>query len=517
MNALMCLVRKLVLSVISITLLVGCGTKGSTTYERVLMVGDSIVDSLTLHRAISAVCDADTDTTAADDAVRRFYRENHELCWLNDLGTLTDQVDSLLAYLERAGETGMPSSLFFIDDIKADRLLLDSLDFSTCDMHSLVSRLDYRLTKAFVRYSAWQRYGIVNPYRIFNRLDHPKYDESQTDYLTLYDIPTEVLDSDGLRHLARLAGTDSVAVFLEDAEPSTPLYRLLKSRLATAVGEERLRILINMERCRWRHPSGPEDDGKYVVVNIPSYELIAVCPDSLLEMRIVCGSSDTKTPLLHSEIKRMDVNPRWHVPYNVVKHEMADHAGDSAYFARNRYHIINRDTDQPQNPSLVTSDMLKSGRFRVYQEGGRGNALGRIIFRFDNPHSIFLHDTSSPGAFDRLDRRISHGCIRVQKPYKLAEFIMGDMKGEREEYLGKLRYSMEYNASLEAVGNTAADDDGKPSGPDPEMLVHSLKVNPRIPIFITYFTLFQSPVDSTLHTYPDVYGYDEALKSHVFF
>lgn len=499
--------------------LTSCMDGAVLTSENVFMVGDSVVDSLRLCLAIDAVCEADTDTTAADEAVRRYYSESHRLSWLTADG-LSEQADCLIAYVEKAGETGMPASLFFVDELKADRERLDSLDFSDCDMHTLISRLDYRLTKAFVRYSAWQHYGLVNPYRILNRLDHPKYDTLKLSYLTLFDDPTEVLDSDGLRHLARLAGTDSVADVLADAEPTSLLYRLLKNRLATAEGAERRRVLVNMERCRWRHPSVPDDETKYVVVNLPSYELTAVCPDSILRMRIVCGSPETKTPLLSGLVKRMDVNPRWHVPYNVMKYELSSHAGDSAYFARNRYHITSKDTDIPLNPTDVTAEMLRSGKLRVYQEGGNGNSLGRIIFRFDNKHSIYLHDTSSPSAFGRQDRRLSHGCIRVQHPYKLAEFLMGDMKGERDLWLARLRYSMEYPGRLELPASkestSKTGDVDEPEGPDPEMLVHSLKVSPKIPIHITYFTLFHLP-DSTLHSYPDVYGYDEALVSHVCF
>lgn len=64
--------------------------------------------------------------------------------------------------------------------------------------------------------------------------------------------------------------------------------------------------------------------------------------------------------------------------------------------------------------SDVTKEMLLSNDYRVIQEGGSGNSLGRVIFRFNNNFSVFLHDTSSPNVFTRTDRRASHGCIRVE-------------------------------------------------------------------------------------------------------
>ena len=78
------------------------------------------------------------------------------------------------------------------------------------------------------------------------------------------------------------------------------------------------------------------------------------------------------------------------------------------------------------NVEKVTTSMLLGGDYRVIQEGGEGNSLGRIIFRFPNSFSVYLHDTSSKEVFDRYDRGISHGCVRVEQPFNLAKFILGD-------------------------------------------------------------------------------------------
>lgn len=476
------------------SILSGCGL-GASSGERVLMVGDSIIDSLRLCQTIDSIVAADRDTTGADRAVRHLYDERHELCWLT-LDGLIPQVDTLMAYISKAGETGMRRDLFYHDEIVSDRRLLDSLDFSTTDMYTVITRLDYNLTKAFVRYSAWQRYGLTNPYRIFNRLDYNPHDTLKTgDFRTLYDIQTEIIGKRGYRHLADIAGTDSVMTILAEAEPVSATYKALKVRLPQANGAERRRILVNMERCRWRHPSIHEHHDHYVMVNIPSYELTAVCPDSTLRMRIVCGSKDTKTPLLHSHLTRMDINPRWIMPRSVIKHEISHHAGDSAYFARHRYHIVDPKTGNHYNPRRVTAEMLREPGLRVYQEGGKGNALGRVIFRFDNNFSIFLHDTSSKGTFSRDDRRASHGCIRVQKPLELAMFLLTE---KDDRLVEKLRYSMETTADTL----------------DPKLTVHSISIKPQIPLFINYYTLLPSPTGSLL-SYPDVYGYDDILAKYV--
>lgn len=471
------------------------------------MVGDSIVDSLLLCHAIDSVTRTYVDTVAADKWTRRYYRDTHTLLWLTP-GGFSSQADTLMKYLDRVGETGMRKELFFTEEIAADRLRLDSLDFSEVDMYTVISRLDYNLTRAFVRYSAWQHYGLVRPRYVLNHLDYEPHDTTRTAFRPLYDIPTEVIGEKGYRRLIRIAGTDSVATVLRTAEPSSPLYLRLKEKLRTAEGSERTRILVNMERCRWQHPSRPEQFPKYVVVNIPSYELIGVDADTILTMRIVCGSNKTKTPLIHSDIMRMDVNPRWMMPASVIRHEISHHAGDSAYFARHRYHILDRETNEPLSPRHTTRQQFEKCLVRVYQEGGEGNALGRIIFRFDNNFSIFLHDTSTKGTFSNQDRRASHGCIRVSEPFELARFLMADRD---EKTLEKLKYSMEYHGALDVKDDKSTPD---VEGPDPTLLIHGLKVTPAVPLFITYYTLYLLP-DGTLMSYPDVYGYDKAIARRV--
>ena len=129
--------------------------------------------------------------------------------------------------------------------------------------------------------------------------------------------------------------------------------------------------------------------------------------------------------MLQSRIERVDMNPYWNIPYSIVKKEIAPrHAGDEAYFSRNRYHIFNKETGEELPPAAVTSDMLTSGRYRVRQDNGEGNSLGRLIFRFPNNFSIYLHDTNNRQAFKRTNRAISHGCIRIEKPLELAVFLL---------------------------------------------------------------------------------------------
>jgi murein L,D-transpeptidase YcbB/YkuD len=201
----------------------------------------------------------------------------------------------------------------------------------------------------------------------------------------------------------------------------------------------------------------------------------------------------------------MDVNPEWLIPSSIISNDIARHAGNPDYFSRHRYYIVNRNTGKRANTAEVTKAQLLSGQYRVAQEGGAGNSLGRIIFRFPNNFSVFLHDTSSRDVFSRDNRGVSHGCVRVQHPFDLAQFMLG---ADGDDWtLDKLRISM---------GIAPESDQGKEYMADTlkrkqTRLVHSLSVSPRVPLYITYYTVYPDP-SGQLQYYPDVYGYDKAVS-----
>lgn len=451
----------------------------------------------------------DDDTMAADYYARSHYLGDGSLLWMTRDGIDT-QADTLLKYLHTVESIGFDERRFYVRQIENDLRMVRELDFSDSgddDINVAVARLDYNLTKAYLRFAIGQRYGFMNPRKVFNRIDRYEHDSTMTRFRQLYDVPTETFGNKDCARVLRYIHDDSVGVALKECEPRGQLYLRLKSMLASASEANRMKILVNMERCRWRHDSYSYQYRKHVVVNIPSYHLTAVDGDEVLEMKVVCGSQKTKTPLLNSRIMRMDVNPKWNIPTSIIKHEMSRHAGDADYFNRNNYVIRDRSTGERVEPELVTVDDLRKARYRVVQDGGEGNALGRIIFRFNNNLSIYLHDTSSKGTFDRMDRRASHGCIRVEKPFELARFLL-DKKDSKT--LDRLSYSMTVRTKVPETG-----DENMPEYKiDKSRLVHSISVKPQIPLFITYFTMWLTP-DNQVASYADVYGYDDVIAGRI--
>lgn len=470
-----------------------------------------VVDADKIRNAISNLIYTDSDTILSSSRLRRYYSEGGDFVWITRLG-VDERADSLFTYLQQVKQDGFSIEKFHIDEMAADIAKLRSLDADSIgNINKLMARLEYRLSKAYLHYVSTMRYGYVNPYQTFNRLDPMEADNPRAGYHTLYDVPTEVAKADFLPTIFRKATADSIGAFLRSIQPTNPYYYMLRSQLATPglSRGQRMKIMVNMERCRWRVADLPHNHQNYVMVNIPAYMLRAVCADTIVEMKIVCGAMKTKTPIITSKIKRIDVNPQWIIPRSIIKTSVAHHAGNVGYFASHRYFIRHRATGKKVSPSEVSADMLLGGEYAVVQEGGAGNSLGRIIFRFDNNLSIYLHDTSSPSVFERSDRRASHGCVRVERPYLLATSILG--KG-KEKLLARLNYSI--NADVSPLGKKRSElSEAQQAVADTlqrSKLIGSLNVDPRIPVFITYFTLYPS-INGSLVDYPDVYGYDEII------
>lgn len=481
-----------------------------------LRVGSYVVSPSKVHVEMEHLMSADKWTCQADGYVRRYYRNKGPFIWINRIG-VAPRADSLLAYLPKVCLMGFSPGSFRMGAIASDLRRVKNLDFDNHNNQAskVFARLEYNLTRAYLRYVAGQRFGFVSPRAIFNHLEAKDGDSSRTTYKTLFDIRAERPGDKFWQTALRKVRQDSVAEFMAEVEPRNPLYRqllhLLHSPLAHKYG--RHLILVNLERSRWRLPDDPYLHDRYVLVNIPSFHLVANDGDESLSMRMGCGSTKTKTPLIVSKITRMDVNPQWIVPRSIVKSSIARHAGSSSWFASHRYFVRERNTGKVVDASGVTPAMLFGGGYLVVQEGGEGNSLGRIIFRFNNGQSIFLHGTPNPRVFQRTVRDVSHGCVRLERPLALAGFLLG--KG-RSDMLDKVVYSARADVSPLGKDPRALTERQKEvlDTLDRKRLVGRVKVEPDVPVFILYYTLFPNSKGGW-DAYRDVYGYDVPILDRI--
>ena len=506
------------LAVFLLLLVTGCqqagqhDNKGKNTQTFSKGKASVLVDADTIRLLLREMAQNEQPVTYADYRVSDYYqRPLEELLWIDYLGA-DQRSDSLLFYLQQIEGEGFSPRAFYVDDIRRDLQLLRDMNYGkgSDDLNHLVARLEYRLTKACLRYCYGQRFGFVNPHRIFNHLDMEPRDSLHPGvrYRGLFDMNMDLPTQEYAEQLYGMIAHDSIAWHLRDIQPKSAMYHKLKELLANAsTDEQRQRVLCNMERCRWRLHQPIPDEGKRIIVNIPAFHLYAYNADSVLDMRVVCGAISTKTPLLTSEMEWMEVNPKWVIPKSILEKDVAHRAGDSAYFARNHYEIYDRVTNEQIAVGQVTRSMLLSGKYRVAQTSGSHNSLGRIVFRFKNNFSVYLHYTSSPGVFQRDNRAVSHGCVRVQRPFELAQFVLDQPD---EWLLDRISISMDLGARTERGRRYLATHRDE----EDHKLIGYVPVKPHVPLYIIYYTLWPDE-HGTIQTWPDVYGYDHVVLQHL--
>lgn len=453
------------------------------------------IDYHAIRKSLAALSAHDTGKFAADKRTRQYYRDGRPLLWVDYHGA-GREADTLLRYLRETLYAGTDTGIFRLNTIRNDMTKLRQLDFDGGEgINDVIARLEYNLTRAFLRYAATQRFGFVNPGRLLNHLEVKDSGGGKTIYHHLYDIPVQRADDGFYARAFSALAHDSVEAFLEYVQPANPLYIPLTEKLRTAAtGAEREKIICNIERCRWRQSTFPPACGKYVTVNIPAFALYAVDGDSTLPMKVICGSKKAKTPLLTSSIARMDVNPKWIVPPSIAK----GYVHDTAYMRREHMYILDKERGRVDYHEASMDKVARHEQYLI-QEGGAWNSLGRIIFRFPNNFSVYLHDTSSPRLFARRVRAMSHGCVRVEKPLALASFLLG---AEDKKTAERIEYSMTIDPNdPDAAGKDKA---------EATKAIASVSVKPEVPLFINYYTCYPDS-SGELKEYDDIYGYDEAI------
>ncbi len=185
---------------------------------------------------------------------------------------------------------------------------------------------------------------------------------------------------------------------------------------------------LTLERWRWV----PQEFARPpIVVNLPEFRLRAVDAGFHveLEMKVIAGKAYRhQTPVFASDMTYLIFRPYWNVPPKITRAELVpDIKKDSAYLAKNGYEVMDEHggvVEAPVDDRMLA--LLRSGRWWVRQVPGPKNALGAVKFIFPNSHDVYLHGTPAQALFSRSRRDFSHGCIRVEKPFELAEWVLRD-------------------------------------------------------------------------------------------
>lgn len=245
---------------------------------------------------------------------------------------------------------------------------------------------------------------------------------------------------------------------------------------------------LNLERWRWL----PKELGRRrIMVNIAAYELQVVEDEEVvLGMRVVVGRRYRRTPVFSDTVRYLVLNPYWHVPRNIAVQDLLPKVqNDPSYFQRHQIRVVDGwgGDAKEVDPTVVdwAAQTAESFNFRLHQDPGPLNALGRIKFMFPNRYDVYLHDTPSRDLFEESRRDFSSGCIRVEHPLELAEYLLEKNGGWKRPELQR---------TLEA---------------GVERTVHLKR---KIPIHLLYWTAWVDE-DGTINFRPDIHDLDPLLAA----
>jgi murein L,D-transpeptidase YcbB/YkuD len=410
------------------------------------------------------------------EAIVSFYAaRQHRPLWIGREGW-NGAGRAVMGRLERAGEDGLDPAEYpapVIGPGAAQRLPAE------------LAEAELKLSAVAALYARDARGGRLNPARLSSlltpKLELPPADQALAHLAGAVD-PNTALESYNPRHAGYLALRRKLAEYRANRPVTVPMVRrkprieLTTQAIAVLDDAPVVRptgiyanpglesdLLANMERWRWL----PSELGeRYVAVNIPEFRLrLMEGSRAVHETRVITGRPETPSPVFSGLMEYAVVNPSWYVPPSILKKEFLPKlAEDPGYAERQGYQVVRR-----------------GNAISVRQPPGERNALGFIKFMFPNGHAVYLHDTPNRRLFSTTRRAYSHGCIRVENPFTLADFVLGHEWSEPR--LKKL------------IGRGE----------------RTMFLPKKLPVHLTYFTLGVDE-NGELKSFEDIYGHDRRVR-----
>lgn len=445
-----------------------CNTN-ETEVDSVNKVSDTEQDIILLSQISESINGFSFD--ASDTILPNLYKANENLSfWFNEKAQLSDEGINFIQLIENANGYGLNKDHYSLGKI-------DSL-VELCDPKSINSEnaafLDVTLCENYIKFASHLHYGYIKDNKQFtdlktyrdtldfsdilikgNLIDNllsvqPKHQEyhklqkalskfvkntviSDTiitipnfrkDSVKAYEITKTILIKK--QYLDSNANGDDIVAAVKQFQtdngltPDGLIGKYTSQMLEYSTTNIYFQAAITLEKWRWIENWGEN----YFFANIPEFTFKVYDGDTLvINNRTVVGTYSNQTPEIDSKLNYFIVNPEWYVPYSITTKELIPKMQkDPTYLSRNNYAISTNgvsieDIDWANaNPS--------SFNYSIKQKSGSSNALGKVKFIFDNRHSVYFHDTPSKSFFDKEIRSYSHGCVRLQNPFDISEFII---------------------------------------------------------------------------------------------
>jgi murein L,D-transpeptidase YcbB/YkuD len=415
-------------------------------------------------------------SAAADDlaALEAFYAEHGDApLWITTMG-FSAKAQAIIAEIQKAGDWGLDPDAF---DLPASSDLPPTTEAQVID--------ELKLDLAVLKYARFARGGRLSPARIS----------------LLFDQKPNLLDPKAV--LAEIAASSSPGAYLISLQPKHDQFKSLRQALVRAIAASKARgrkpdadpavqrLIVNMERWRWM----PAELGSYYVWdNIPSYTARVIKDGkSIYVEKAIVGQLKYATPIFSADMRSIVFNPDWTVPDTIKIEDLQprlrqpDGSGPDLSVLRDNQLSVSYQ-GRPIDAATVDWGRANILSYTFTQKPGPDNVLGVLKFNFPNRHAIYMHDTVQPELFKETERALSHGCIRVHQPGRLAALLLAEDKGWSEDKVKDL---------LAKGSNTG------------------VVLTRPVPVHLTYFTLAFDGV-GRLRTYEDIYGIDKKMAAALF-
>jgi murein L,D-transpeptidase YcbB/YkuD len=276
--------------------------------------------------------------------------------------------------------------------------------------------------------------------------------------------------------LEEAARTASLVAHVERVSAVNPLYSTLREQAASDGSGADPHVRATLDRLRLIPARG-----RAILVDVANARLLMLEDGQTVDtMKVIVGKRDFPTPLIAGTIHYVTFNPYWHIPQDVARRKVAPIVlkRGVSYLKAARYQTVSAfgyDNVELVDPASIDWKAVAAGdvEVNIRQLTGPNNMMGKMKFGFVNDYGIFLHDTPHKELFKKARRNLSLGCVRVEHPERLAQWLLG-----REP-------------------DAPAD--------DAEQLV---RIDHGVPIYISYLTA--TVEDGQIAFADDVYGLDEA-------
>jgi murein L,D-transpeptidase YcbB/YkuD len=259
---------------------------------------------------------------------------------------------------------------------------------------------------------------------------------------------------------------------------------MTRKALSETAAQKVTKLKLNIDRIKWIKRG---NDTHHIYINVPSFTMYMFDGfDVMQSMRVITGRKGHETPIFYGRVRTIVLNPYWRIPASIIRHETIPKLQkDPAYTTKKKIEIHTGYSEHSPRVNPYKVNWHKYGKrlppYRFMQSPGEHNALGKVKYLFPNKYAVYMHDTNEKYLFVKDYRALSHGCVRLHKPFELLETF------------SKIEPKIDYEKSQKILASNKKT---------------PYRLTKTIPVDIIYLTAVVGK-DGTVMFYDDVYGYDK--------